>query len=427
MYTRRSLRIWWVGTLLLLLLGGLPRVASALPPEQLAAIQACEAGNQGLPDQFKEIKRYSTGGWAAIFNLEKKVPMFCGQNVAGASNHGYLHIRDRHQGDWENIRTRMVSIVGNHPALSTWMDVVDPAIKAALVSPSQVTTELTECRAGVLYAINSAGSSYTRGYKLVVQRTGSGVYPEDAIGTLFPSGTDCNGNAIPTTSQRSDSGSAAAAAAALPRTEVRCQTSACTYTIGANNIFVKPGSGASYFLGGPTKQKWEATRASLPNPTTDANCRPIRSGCLNKFNGSSIYYTASTGAQIMAGRIRDKFGQLGSEGSFLGYPTTSEKCGLVRSGCFNHFEGDASIHYSPATGAFSTRGKIRSAWISDGSERGHFGYPVTDEYHPDGRPDSHRISEFEYGFLYYDGQAVTGEWTDPGCPTCRHVSTYPDL
>lgn len=63
----------------------------------------------------------------------------------------------------------------------------------------------------------------------------------------------------------------------------------------------------------------------------------------------------------------------------LGYPETSEVCGLVRGGCFNHFQGGGSIYFSPGTGAWPVGGKIREAWARD---------------------------------MYCDGVSVTGEWTD---------------
>lgn len=405
-----------------------PLAASALPPDEMAAIAACEAGSQGRPEQFDVIKRYSTGGWAAVFGLEKRIPLFCGENVPGDTRHGYLHIKGEHQLQWETVRTRMVDVVGPHPALTSWIDVVDPAIKALLTGPSELTDEKTECRTGVAVALNSAGGSYYRGYRVIVQRRiDGGVYPEDAVGTAHPIDKDCYGQPIVINAKAGS----ARASAAVPQVRLLCDAKACSYTVNADNAIVKPGTDAAYFVGGPLKRKWESSRTTLPAPTTDTSCKLVNSGCSVTFSGSSIYYTSSTGAQIVAGRIRTKWSQLGAQNSWMKYPTTSEKCGLVRSGCFSHFQGGSStsvpgssIHYSPATGAWATRGKIREAWIQTSSERGHWGYPKADEYHPSGRPASHRQQDFEYGFFYFDGTSVTGEWGDPGCPSCRKQTVH---
>lgn len=416
-----------IGVIVTILFTLVPRPVSALPPEEAAAVTACEAGSQGLPEQFNLIKRFSTGGWAAIFGLDHRIPMFCGQNLPGYSNHGYLHIRDRHRGDWETVRSRILDIYGPHPALASWIDVVDPALKATLVGPAEVTTDKTECRTGIIVVLNSSGGAYYRGYRTIVQR-GGGVYPENAVGTTYPISTDCQNNPIVYPDARGRE-----ADSRIPQVRVECDAVACSYTVNSDNAFVKPAGGAAYFVGGPLKKKWEGARASLPAPTSDTTCKLVDKGCAVDFDGSSIYYTNSTGAQIIAGRIRAKWSSLGAERSSLGYPTSSEKCGLARKGCFSHFQGGSSahvpgssIHYSPATGAWVTRGLIRDAWIQTASERGHWGYPVSDEYRPPGRPASHRIQDFEFGFFYFDGTAVTGEWGDPGCPSCRrHTVRFP--
>ena len=53
-------------------------------------------------------------------------------------------------------------------------------------------------------------------------------------------------------------------------------------------------------------------------------------------------------------------------------------CGLVRSGCFLHFQG-GDIHYSADTPAAPTWGEIRNQWARTGWERGPLGYPLAPE------------------------------------------------
>lgn len=173
-----------------------------------------------------------------------------------------------------------------------------------------------------------------------------------------------------------------------------------------------PTDNPNYFCGGsPTEPL--TPRGEGP-ATTTMNCGLIGAGCFTHLsNGKSIYFSPDTGSQLVRGVIRNRYESLGWERSFLVYPTTNERCGLLRSGCFNHFQG-GSIYFSPNTGAWPVGGAFRDAWASKGWERSPFGYPITGEKHPGGEaPANHRVQQFEYGFLYWNGSSVTGEWQDP--------------
>lgn len=163
----------------------------------------------------------------------------------------------------------------------------------------------------------------------------------------------------------------------------------------------------------------EVSAQAEDNSETYMHCGMVRGGCHTHLSaGKSVYFAPETGARIIRGYIRDRWEALGWENSFLGYPTISEACGLTRGGCFNHFES-GSIYYSPASGAWPLGGKIRDAWATDGWENSRFGYPTSGEQHPTGAPANHRTQAFENGFMYWDGQNVTGEWTDPASNTTR--------
>ncbi len=71
-------------------------------------------------------------------------------------------------------------------------------------------------------------------------------------------------------------------------------------------------------------------------------------GRLNHFQSGSIYWTPNTGAWEVHGAIRDKWGALGWERSYLGYPVTDEyDCGPGR--CSNFQNG--TISWNPQSGA----------------------------------------------------------------------------
>lgn len=97
------------------------------------------------------------------------------------------------------------------------------------------------------------------------------------------------------------------------------------------------------------------------------------------------------------GAIRDKWENLGGPTSFLGQPLTDELTTPDGVGRFNHFEG-GSIYWTPSTGAQEVHGAIRDRWASLGWERSFLGYPVSDEVD---FTEGGRVSSFERGGIYW--------------------------
>jgi uncharacterized protein with LGFP repeats len=111
--------------------------------------------------------------------------------------------------------------------------------------------------------------------------------------------------------------------------------------------------------------------------------------------GGSIYWTSSTGAHSVWGEIRKKWEQKGWETVF-GYPTTDELTTPDGVGRFNHFSRNASIYWTPNTGAHSVQGQIKDRWAFYGWETA-LGYPLTDEIAVAGGA----YSRFEFGTLHW--------------------------
>ncbi|GAB7189438.1 hypothetical protein NUM3379_01440 [Kineococcus sp. NUM-3379] len=120
----------------------------------------------------------------------------------------------------------------------------------------------------------------------------------------------------------------------------------------------------------------------------------LRGGAFERFQGGSVYFSGATGAQAVRGLIREKWGSVGWEAGYLGYPTTTEA--PVRGGAFTHFQG-GSVYWSPATGAHVVRGAIRQAWAGQGWESGRLGFPMSDEYDVPGG----RRSDFQGGDIVW--------------------------
>ncbi len=120
--------------------------------------------------------------------------------------------------------------------------------------------------------------------------------------------------------------------------------------------------GVNSFLGAPTDSE-----------------HAVGSGTVRDYQGGSLYYSAATGVFSVRGAIRDRYNALGGPAGFLGFPVTDETTTPDGVGRYNHFANNASIYWTPATGAQSVQGAIRGRWAALGWEAGPMGYPVTDE------------------------------------------------
>ncbi|GAA1050211.1 D-alanyl-D-alanine carboxypeptidase family protein [Arthrobacter russicus] len=103
-------------------------------------------------------------------------------------------------------------------------------------------------------------------------------------------------------------------------------------------------------------------------------------GCYQTFQNGAINWTPNTGAKITkAGAIRSYWASQNYENGRFGYPVTDEICGQTAGGCYQDFQG-GSILWSPTTGAQpSTPGAIRTTWAQTGYHGGPLGYPTNAE------------------------------------------------
>ena len=152
----------------------------------------------------------------------------------------------------------------------------------------------------------------------------------------------------------------------------------CVQSFQGGLLYWSPSTGAHVVLGAIrtayAKQGWETGR--LGYPTTGEMCGLRGGGCVQQFQGGSMYWSPPSGARVVLGAIRTAYGKQGWETGGLGYPTTGESCGLRGGGCFQEFQGGA-IYWSPASGAHVVSGGLRDAWARQGWERGRLGYPVS--------------------------------------------------
>ncbi|MGY1811686.1 hypothetical protein [Blastococcus sp. SYSU D00820] len=153
----------------------------------------------------------------------------------------------------------------------------------------------------------------------------------------------------------------------------------CWQMFEGGSIYSSPTAG-THVIYGALRDRWAAAgweNSGFGYPVTDSLCGLVRGGCWQMFEGGSIYSSPTAGTHVIYGAIRDRWAATGWENGGFGYPVTDSICGLVRGGCYQHFEG-GSIYSSPTAGTHTTYGAIRDRWIRQGWERGPLGYPVTD-------------------------------------------------
>lgn len=115
--------------------------------------------------------------------------------------------------------------------------------------------------------------------------------------------------------------------------------------------------------------------------------RPDLGGCVNderakanglrvqEFENGTVYWTPTTGANLVKGEIRKLYEANGGSGGVLGLPVTSEQPTAVGGGAFNHFQ-KGSIYWSPAHGAHMVLPGYKEAWAAAGWEAGPMGLPT---------------------------------------------------
>jgi uncharacterized protein with LGFP repeats len=198
------------------------------------------------------------------------------------------------------------------------------------------------------------------------------------------------------------------------------------------SIFWHPLTGA-HEVHGWIHDKWaklKSERGFLHYPKTDESDSGGAAGRFNLFQGGAI--TWKQGAQEAFethGAIRSKFGEMGWEAGFLGFPTTDETSTPDKLGRFNHFEA-GSIYWKKSLSAHEVHGHIRQYWADNGYEANpQLGYPISDET-PTFAGSNHRFNDFENGVVYWrSGNDTAGPLTPfPGAsqPVDAVVTTLKD-
>ena len=228
--------------------------------------------------------------------------------------------------------------------------------------------------------------------------------------------------------------------------------SGCYQAFENGYIYWSPGTGA-HGIYGDIFSRWFKRGTEwgvLGYPKSDIET--LDGGVLRQqYENGYIYWTEEAGAWDISGGILAKWKELGSESSWLGYPTSGEQkneagmiyqtfehgviywdvktgawvlsdfasarwealrgfnsklgqvlgngvCGLVKNGCYQPFK-TGNIYYTEETGAWDVSGGIYETYLKYGTEWGSLGYPTSGEQ----KNEAGMIYQtFEHGVIYWD-------------------------
>ena len=120
-----------------------------------------------------------------------------------------------------------------------------------------------------------------------------------------------------------------------------------------------------------------SVNSSLGFPIGGENCNIGHDGaCVQQYEGGVIIAQAKTGAWENYGEIRRRYVELGSVDGILGMPVGPTNCNIGHDGaCVQAFKNGVII-YNPRTGAWESYGRTREEHVRAGSVDGYLGFPI---------------------------------------------------
>jgi uncharacterized protein with LGFP repeats len=137
----------------------------------------------------------------------------------------------------------------------------------------------------------------------------------------------------------------------------------------------------------------------LKYPVTDLDPVGDRRGKAQWFEGGIVFYSPTTGAHALWGKVLDRFAANGNVRGYLRYPTSEPTAVGDGRGTFATFER-GHIYASTTTGGFQVHGAVLTAYLDTyGGPTGTLGYPLSD-LDPAGTSGG-RFQRFEGGTLQF--------------------------
>jgi uncharacterized protein with LGFP repeats len=171
-------------------------------------------------------------------------------------------------------------------------------------------------------------------------------------------------------------------ALAYPVAEKRCGLvgGGCQQDFQGGTIYFTPAGGTFAVQGALRDMYWaEAGQGgSLGYPKANHACGLIGGGCQQDFDGGTVYLTPASGTHSVLDPIRSVFWTKAGQGGALGYPTTDRRCGLVGGGCIQDFQG-GSVYETPIGGVIPVQGALRASYWAAGGHGSALGFPTGEQ------------------------------------------------
>lgn len=182
--------------------------------------------------------------------------------------------------------------------------------------------------------------------------------------------------------------------------------SLCRQKFQRGSLYRVPGAGTYPVWGGinATYESLGGMKGYLGYPKAAEKCgQPAAGHCVQHFQRGLIYYGPGGTWQIW-GAIGAAYDSLGGPGSYLGYPTGAEKCGLAGGACRQAFQR-GSVYFTPGAGTYPVWGAINAKYAAHGGSNGYLGYPTGNE--KCGLRGGGCSQSFQRGRVYYAAGAGT--------------------
>jgi L,D-peptidoglycan transpeptidase YkuD (ErfK/YbiS/YcfS/YnhG family) len=174
------------------------------------------------------------------------------------------------------------------------------------------------------------------------------------------------------------------------------------------------------WLKGAIGSRWNALGAVsvVGLPLSKETCGQRDGGCYQVFSKGNIYWSPASWAHLVTGIYYTRWVGMGGLKGVMGYPVSGLTCGQPASGCLQTFQG-ATVHWSPASGAWVTKGAIRGKYLSVGGARSGLGYPTTNEKCVPGQC----IQSFQRGYIGWTPAAGTRIYAMTECAKLNNGRT----
>ncbi|MBN9210081.1 MAG: hypothetical protein BGO45_00655 [Microbacterium sp. 71-36] len=188
-----------------------------------------------------------------------------------------------------------------------------------------------------------------------------------------------------------------------------CGSSGCRQDF-QNGTILWTATGGTHVVDGAIFAQYSAQgfeKGRMGYPTTDALPRSGNGdGIVQGFTGGAIYLPPASDTAIqMFGAIRDEYARQNYNWGPLGWPTGAQVCGLDRGGCVQPFDG-GSIYWTSSLGAVRVDKAVAVPYAARGAEKGVLGYPTGPTQARDGNGVG-VAQGFEKGALYVkDGKDI---------------------